>query len=130
MRLFAMVIGPSTYAFSAVVAIFIVALAVGSVAGTIAAARTKRPIELLAMTLIVGAVCALWASLYAGTALPVRLVDDLPALSPSFLRALVTQSLIIASVVMPCVIALGVSYPLALGLAAGSHAGRWVALTA
>ena len=69
-------------------------------------------------------VCALWASSYAGTALPVRLVDDLPALSPSFLRALVTQSLIIASVVMPCVIALGVSYPLALGLAAGSHAGR------
>ena len=42
MRLFAMAIGPSTYAFSAVVSTFIVALAIGSVGGTIIAERAKR----------------------------------------------------------------------------------------
>ena len=76
MRLFAMVIGPSTYAFSATVSAFIVALAIGSVLGTFAVARARRPAAVLALALTIAAISALWASSYAGTALPRRVADD------------------------------------------------------
>ncbi len=127
MRLFAMAIGPSTYAFSAVVSTFIIALAIGSVAGTVIAARAKRTVVLLSAILIAAGISALWASSYAGTALPIRVVEALATSAASFPRALASQSLIVAVVIMPSAAVLGLAFPLALSLVDGrssTDAGR------
>ena len=120
MRLFAMVIGPSTYAFSATVSAFIAALAIGSVLGTFLSARTRRPAAVLGLALAIAGISALWASSYAGTTLPRRVAEELASTTLSFGGVLALQIAMVASIIMPSAIALGTAFPLALGMAAGS----------
>ena len=122
MRLFAMAIGPSTYAFSAVVATFITALAIGSVGGTIVAERARHTIAVLSLILIAAGAMMLWSSSHAGTDLPMRVAEALDESSSTFPRVLAAQSLIVASVIMPGALVLGLAFPVALSLASGGSA--------
>ena len=57
-RLLAMVLGPTTYAFSTMVGIFIAGIAVGAAIGSRLAARTRQPVIGLALCLCTSAACA------------------------------------------------------------------------
>jgi spermidine synthase len=123
MRLFAMAIGPSTYAFSAVVSTFIAALAIGSVGGTMVAGRVRNTTTALSVILIAAGTLVLWSSSYAGTALPIRVAGTFDTSASTFPQVLAAQSLIVASVIMPGALVLGLAFPVALGLASGGSAG-------
>ena len=57
-RLLAQILGPTTYAFSLVVAIFIAGLALGAVAGRRLAGRARQPAAGLAVVLAVALIAA------------------------------------------------------------------------
>ena len=75
-RVFALLVGPSTYAFAATVAAFIGGLALGATAGTGIGARTRRPALAIGLLLGAATIGSAWASTAAGTSLPHRVVAD------------------------------------------------------
>jgi spermidine synthase len=116
-RLLASILGPTTYAFSAVVAIFILGIAGGSALGAWLARRIHRPITALALT--IGACAAL--ALAASTAVdPVLLaVAELIAQpDASFGQVLSRQWAFTGAVLLPMALTFGMAFPLALAVAA------------
>lgn len=116
-RIFAMSVGPSTYAFSATLTSFIVGLAVGAFVGAAAADRIRLPAVGLAITLGGTAVAACCASWLAGGPLLYYVVEQLagPAQEPTAI--LLRHTLIIMALTAPIALGLGTAFPLALDLA-------------
>jgi spermidine synthase len=117
-RTFAMIIGPSTYALSTTLATFITGIAVGSMAGTAIAARTRRPELPIGLTLAAGALAALWASSAAGSSLPLDIAKELAASPASAGERIIGNSLRVAALIAPIAVALGLAFPLTFALAA------------
>ncbi len=117
-RLLAQVLGPTTYAFSLVVAIFITGLAVGAVAGRRLAARAEHPVAgltiAIALATLLGA-AAVWT------------IDDglramaaaVAAADATFESVLVRQVLLVAVWLLPLAVALGCAFPFAIRTGTG-----------
>lgn len=122
-RTLAMIVGPSSYAFSSTLAGFIGGLAVGSGIGAEIAAKTRRPALLLAIALAATAVAATWASSSAGSSLPQFVIAQMSQIPAGALdSALPTQLALVIALVAPSAMLLGFAFPLALSIA-GSEAG-------
>jgi len=114
-RVIALLVGPSTYAFAAVVTVFVAGTALGA---TLATALPRRTPTSVALTFCLSAATAasVWATSIAGTSMPHDLVLDLASASSV---SIVVRSLREALVMLPMSIALGASFPWALRLAGG-----------
>jgi len=121
-RLLALVIGPTTYAFATMAASFISGLAIGSAIGARLASRTDRPGPWLAGLMGIGAVAAIGAAWYAGTAMPLAVAAQVADPDASFDAVVWRQALGVGLLLLPMTLALGASFPLALALAGGEPA--------
>ena len=117
-RVFALLVGPSTYAFAATVAAFIGGLALGATAGT-GIGRTRRPALAIGLLLGAATIGSAWASTAAGTSLPHRVVADF-ASSPDI--SIVSHAITLSLIVLPMAFAIGAAFPLSLQLAGGTDA--------
>ncbi len=112
-RLLAQVLGPTTYAFSLVVAIFIVGLAIGAVAGRRLAVGARHPVS--------GLAAAIGLAVLLG-ALAVWTVDDglramaaaVAAPDATFESVLARQVLLVTAWLLPLAVALGCAFPFAI----------------
>ena len=118
-RVFAMLVGPSTYAFAATVTAFISGLAVGATVGTALGARTRRPALAIALLLGAAMIASAWASTAAGTSLPHQVATDF-ASSPAI--SIVGHAITVSLVILPLALAIGATFPLSLQLAGGADA--------
>jgi spermidine synthase len=121
-RLLALVIGPTTYAFATMAASFISGLAIGSAIGARLASRTDRPGPWLGALMAIGAVAAIAAAWYAGTAMPLAVAAQVADPDVSFDAVVWRQALGVALLLLPMTLVLGASFPLALALAGGEPA--------
>ncbi|MGH9346335.1 MAG: fused MFS/spermidine synthase [Vicinamibacterales bacterium] len=115
-RILALVLGPTTYAFSAMVATFISGIALGSLIGGWLSSRRPSP-WLLAATLLVSALAATGAAWWA-PAVPLVVADAVAAPEASFATVVRLQSGLVAALMLPMTLAFGVAFPLAVALAA------------
>ncbi len=117
-RVIALLVGPSTYAFAAVVTVFVAGTAIGA---TIAAGLPRRIPAGVAVALCLSAAtaAAVWATSLAGTSMPHALVLDVAGAST---MSVVVRSLREALVLLPISIALGAAFPFSLRLAGGEEA--------
>jgi spermidine synthase len=120
-RLLAQILGPTTYAFSLVVAIFIAGLALGAIAGRWLAARVRQPAA--------GLVMALSVALLAATAAAWTVDDGLLAMAravaapdATFGSVLRRQALLAAGWLVPLAVALGCAFPFAVKTGIGDEA--------
>jgi len=120
-RLLASILGPTTYAFSAVVAIFILGIAGGSALGAWLSRRVARPVAALAMTV---SACAAMALAAAATVDPVLLEVARLVARPevTFAQVLTREWLFTAAILLPMSLAFGAAFPLALAVAARDEA--------
>src|SRR5262249_56731125 len=75
-RLLALVIGPTTYAFSTMAAAFVTGLAIGSGAATPIARRSTRPAVWLAAAMMAGAIASMAAAWYVAVRLPLAVAAE------------------------------------------------------
>lgn len=119
-RLLAQVLGPTSYAFSLVVAIFITGLAVGATAGRRLADRTRQPAAGLAGAIalaVVAGAAAVW-TIDDGLRLIARVVA---APDASFETVLLRQVALGTAWLLPLAIALGSAFPFAVRLGTGRN---------
>ena len=119
-RILALVVGPTTFAFSAMVATFIAGIAIGAAAGGALAVRRRSP-WWLAATLLVSGLAAVAAASVAPR-VPLMVADAVAAPEASFTTVVRLQSAIIAALMMPMTVAFGAAFPLAVALAARGDA--------
>jgi len=128
-RLLALVLGPTTYAFAAMAASFIVGIALGSSVGTRLACRRSNPAAWLGGSLILTAVSAPAAAWFATSRLPMLVAARVNA-GAAFESIMLQQGLAVAGVLLPTSVALGASFVLAAAAATGGstniarHAAR------
>ena len=115
-RLLVQILGPTTYAFSTVVAIFIIGIAAGAAIASKLSARAANPAVGLAMSLLISAGLALaaassvdWAMLTIGeiVARPDYVFSDV----------LQREVLLVSGLLLPMTIAFGAAFPFAVAMA-------------
>jgi spermidine synthase len=122
MRILALVLGPTIYAFSAALAAVISGTAAGSIAASWIAGRTRRPAFWLAISLTVGAFATTITAVLAGGYVP-RSVAQQVATAPNLFGELLQQTaLLTTSLVLPTSVCLGAAFPLALALCRTTNA--------
>ena len=120
-RLAASVLGPTTYAFSVVVAVFVGGLAVGSALGARFAARSHQPV--LGLALCVLASVALAAAAASGVNWALLVMIRLAAGEDlGFGSVLIRQALLVAVLLAPMAIAFGAAFPFAVATGAKTDA--------
>lgn len=115
-RLLALILGPTTYAFSAIVAVFIAGLAMGSAAGTRLAARARQPMAGLIVSLFAAVALALLAAGLIDRSL-LSLAEVVARPDSTFAVVLRRQVLIAAVLLLPMTFAFGVAFPFAAAVA-------------
>ncbi len=125
-RLLALVLGPTTYAFSTMAAAFISGLAIGSALGSRLARRAERPAVWLAAMLVTSSIAASGAAWVAATRVPLVVAAQVADPGATFVQIVITQALGTVLLLLPMTLALGATFPLALAVAGGaaSTAGR------
>jgi spermidine synthase len=116
-RALAMVLGPTTYAFSAMLLAFITGLAIGSTAAAAVAARVRRPGAWLGGALMTAAILAVAASLTVDR-LPLVVAGAIASGGTTFGSVLWLQAGLGIAVQLPMTIALGAAFPFAVAWAA------------
>ena len=116
-RIFALTGGPSTYAFAGTLAVVIAGIAAGSLLGSAVATRVTSVSFVLGLTLILTAIVSAWASWFAGSALPRHFAESLAAAPRAFMTLQWERTSVLAALVGPTAVGLGVAFPLALQLA-------------
>lgn len=124
MRVFALIVGPTTYAFAATVAAVIAGIAAGSGAGAWGAGRTRHPALWLALVLGATALVADAASSLAGGYAPRLVAEELARSTDPGAGLLWQRSLLVAALMLPAAIGFGAVFPLALALVSGNHEGH------
>lgn len=111
-RLAALILGPTTYAFSVVVAVFIGGLAAGATLGSWLASRTAQPVIGLALTLL----CALGLAAVAtgGVDGALLLVAEMVTEDSGFGFLVARQALLVATLLAPMTVAFGAVFPFAV----------------
>ncbi len=120
-RVFSLTTGPSTYAFAATLAAVIIGLAIGSVVGSSLPGRTDRVVLALTLDLTATSAAAVWAGSLAGGALPRFVAENLSRASQNFSSVRWQGAALMAGLVVPTAIGLGVTFPLALHLVRGDR---------
>ena len=115
-RVLALTIGPTTYAFSAMLALFILGLAVGSSASARLTAHVRQPILALGVVLMLAGAAALMAMTQVN-ALPLRVADLVRASQATFADVLRAEITTWAWLLLPLAGAFGAAFPLALRVA-------------
>lgn len=133
-RVLALVAGPTTYAFAAILAVFIAGLAAGSGVAAILATRIRRPAVLLAILLALLAAAPAWSMTRVEPGV-IAVGESMAASGVNFATAVRLQVLTAATMLLPLALVLGAAFPLALAIAAGDtsertprHIGRVYAL--
>lgn len=117
-RVLALILGPTTYAFSAMLATFIGGLAAGSAIGAWLARWRERQVFWLGLTLILGALGGFGALRFIGpSTLAMAGAVDQPDVA--FTTVLALQVTLAAGLLLPMTLALGAAFPLAVGATAG-----------
>ncbi len=120
-RLLAQILGPTSYAFSLVVAIFIAGLAIGAVAGRQLAARARQP----SLGLVLGIAAAVLATTAAAWTVErglMAIASVVAAPDATFETVLLRQVLLAAIWLGPLAIALGCVFPFAVKAGTGEDA--------
>ncbi len=125
-RLLALILGPTVYTFSIILAVFLVGLGVGGGIGGLLARVSARPRVLLGACQALLAIAIAWAAYAATQSLPYWPVDPKLAASPWFRFQLDFARCLWA--ILPAALLWGASFPLALASAArpGQDPGRLV----
>ena len=118
-RVIALIVGPTTYAFGAMLAVFIAGLAAGSFLSSLVADRIGRPAAALAMVMLAVAVAPLVAMLFVEP-WSLQVARMAAAADVSFQDVLRAQALSAATLLLPVTLALGAAFPIALRVALGS----------
>ncbi len=129
-RAFAMIFGPTTYAFAATVGLLIAGLAVGGAVGARIAGRVRR-VEWVVLTLCAAAMAADWACRMTGADVPRRVAQQMAGGLPDPGQQLIWQISLIALLVFPTAVCFGVTFPLVLNMGVGrgrpvSTGGGWL----
>jgi len=111
MRLLSLLIGPTTYSFTLVVATFIAGLALGSVIFARLADNSRRPWHLLLASQLGAALSALATSQLLGTS-QLFFAKLIYLFHDDFGQLMLLQSAIIAGLILPATIFLGAAFPL------------------
>ena len=117
-RLLAMVLGPTTYAFSLIVAIFILGLAAGAALGAWRAARTRQAATGLAVCLLASAGLSLGAATGVDWAL-MSMAEFTSRPNLLFADVLLRQALLVAALLLPMTLAFGAAFPFAVAVGSG-----------
>ncbi|MBI2834454.1 MAG: fused MFS/spermidine synthase [Acidobacteria bacterium] len=119
-RLLAMILGPTTYAFSAMLIAFITGLAIGSAGAAALVRRTQRPGWWLGLVIMMSAATALVAS---GTVdrLPLAVAEAVARPDTTFRAVLWHQTTLAVAILIPMTIAFGAAFPLGVALAASDR---------
>jgi spermidine synthase len=120
-RLLALVLGPTTYAFTIVVASFIVGIAIGSAGGARLVRRGFQPALWLGATLVVTAVAASASGWFAASRLPLIVASQVADPDVAFHTVIARQACGIAILLLPMTCALGAVFPLALATASAGQ---------
>jgi spermidine synthase len=117
-RLLVQILGPTTYAFSTVVAIFIIGIAVGAAIGSRLAGRSKHPAVGLACSLLVSAGLALAAASGVDWAL-LEIGEIVSQPEYRFTDVLAREVVLVSALLLPMTIAFGAAFPFAVAVAGG-----------
>ena len=117
-RLLAQILGPTTYAFSIVVAIFIIGLAGGAALGAWLVARVRSAAVGLAMCMLIGVGLSLAAASSVDWAL-LTMAEIVARPGYQFVDVLARQVMMVTGLLLPMTIAFGAAFPFAVSLAAG-----------
>jgi len=117
-RALALVLGPTTYAFSTMLVAFIVGIACGAAAASRVADRVARPLVWLASMLMLGALGALGAWRMAG-GLPLAIAGIVSAPDVTLAAVVGRQAAFVGALLLPMTIAFGAAFPFAVAAAAG-----------
>ena len=115
-RLLALIVGPTTYAFSLMAASFIAGIALGSPAGVRLSRGRSGPAFWLGVMLVATAAFTLLAGWFTTAFLPVLIVRD-AAGQPDFNSVFLRQALAVVTVLLPASASLGATFTLALAAA-------------
>lgn len=117
-RLLVQILGPTTYAFSTVVTIFIIGIAIGAALGSFLAGRSRTPGLGLAVSMLASAALAVAAASGVDRAL---LAIGAMVASPSyqFNDLLQSEFLLVTALLLPMTIAFGAAFPFAIAMGAG-----------
>jgi spermidine synthase len=117
-RVLALVVGPTTYAFGAMLAIFIAGLAAGSAVSALVADRIRRPRLALGLVMVGVAGAPLLAM---GFVEPwtLRVAEVIAGANVRFADAVKAEALAAATLLLPTTVALGAAFPLGLRVAVG-----------
>jgi spermidine synthase len=121
-RLLVQILGPTTYAFSTVVAIFIVGIAIGAAIAAWLVKRMRHPAVGLAMSLLLSAGLALAAASAVDWAL-LRIGEIVSRPDYLFIDVLRREILLVSGLLLPMTIAFGAAFPFAIAVA-GSRAEK------
>ncbi|MFN7979539.1 MAG: fused MFS/spermidine synthase [Vicinamibacterales bacterium] len=118
-RLLAQVLGPTTYAFSLVVAVFITGLAAGAALGRRLATRTAQPAAGLAWSIALAVVCGAVAVGTIDQGLT-SMAAAVSAIDATFETVLLRQVLLVTAWLLPLALALGCAFPFAIRTGTGA----------
>ena len=118
-RVLAMTLGPTTYAFSAMLVAFITGLAIGSTVGATLVPRTRQPGVWLGVAMIASAAAALLASARVDY-LPLTIAATAGRADASFGSVFALDLGIAIAMQLPMTIALGATFPFAIAVASGT----------
>ncbi len=114
-RLLALILGPTTYAFSTMVAVFVAGLAIGAAVASRLVARTRQPIAGLSICLAVSVGCAAAAASFVDRGLlAVAAIVARPDVT--FADLLMRQALLAVGLLAPMTIAFGAAFPYAVAV--------------
>jgi spermidine synthase len=120
-RLLVQILGPTTYAFSTVVSIFIIGIAIGAAIAARLSARMRHPSIGLACSLLLSAGFALAAAGAVDWAL-LKIGDIVSTPEFRFEDVLQREVLLVSALLLPMTIAFGAAFPFAVAMAGGDDA--------
>jgi spermidine synthase len=125
-RLLALMLGPTVYTFSLILAVFLVGLGIGSSLGALLARTVRKPVALLGGCQLLLAAAIAWTAYAISGSLPYWPIDPGISLSPWYTFQLDLARC--AWAILPATVLWGASFPLALAAAAapGQDPGRLV----
>ena len=115
-RVLAMTLGPTTYAFSAMLVAFIAGLAIGSAIAAALVPRVRRPGVWLGVAMMAAAAAALLASARVDR-VPLAVAAAAGQADASFASVFALQLVLAVAMQLPMTIALGATFPLAIAMA-------------
>src|SRR6185503_10891084 len=119
-RVLAMTLGPTTYAFSAMLVAFIAGLAIGAAIASAMLSRARRPAIWLVLSMIVAAAAAIAAAAVVDR-LPIIIARTAGRTDASFMSVFALDVALAVAMQLPMTIALGAALPFAVATA---FAGR------